>query len=70
MKKTYEQMVSEQLDIQVERGVIFNLYDAAMEIVEREGLGENAVYELVFELMNQSQARGAMPQRVPSNRGC
>ena len=69
MKKTYQQMVSEQLDLQMDRGGKFNLYDAAVEIVEREGLGEEAVYELVFELLNQSQARGAMPERVPSKRG-
>ncbi len=68
MKKTYEQMVSEQLDLQIERGGKFNFIDAAMEIVEREGLGEEAVYELVFELLNQSMARGGMPERVPSTR--
>jgi hypothetical protein len=68
MEKTYEEMVSEQLDIQVKRGGKFNLRDAAVEIAEREGLGEEAVYPLVYELMIQSMARGALPEKVPSER--
>ncbi|HXY53060.1 MAG TPA: hypothetical protein VEM40_00115 [Nitrospirota bacterium] len=68
MKKTYEQMVDEQLDLQIERGGKFNFHDAAMEIIEREGLDGEAVYELCFELLCQTMARGSMPQSVPSKR--
>ena len=68
MKKTYEQMVDEQLDLQIERGGKFNFHDAAMEIVEREGLGKDSVYDLCFELLRQTMARGSMPQSVPSKR--
>ncbi len=66
MKKTYKQMVSEQLDLQKERGGKYNFYDAAMEIVEREGLVEDSVCDLGFELFRQTMARGSMPQSVPS----
>jgi len=68
MEKTYEQMVSEQLDLQMERGVKFKVLDAAVEIVERESLGEDAVYPLAYELIIQSMARGAMPEKVPSEK--
>ncbi len=52
MKKTYEQMVSEQLDLQMERGGKFSFHDVAMEIIEREGLGEDAMYDIFFQLLN------------------
>jgi hypothetical protein len=68
MEKTYEQMVSEQLDIQMERAAKFNVLDAALEIVERERLGGDAVYPLAYELIIQSMARGAMPEKVASEK--
>lgn len=70
MKKTKKpllsmaEMVSEQLDIYVEKKAKFTLYDAATAIIKRHKLSESAFSDLVMEIWTQSMKRGGKPEQI------